>query len=112
MSITAGQNALIERLQGMSGRPDIAYLSGPTVTDLPRIVIQIPRPAKRTKFLDGDTEADTEIIARVEVEDELARYRPHILATSCETPPEPQQPSIRRSHSAMQFAKRGAHNEI
>ena len=63
-------------------------------------------------FVQDDELLLNEFMPRVEVEDELARYRPHILATSCETPPEPQQPSIRRSHSAMQFAKRGAHNEI
>lgn len=68
-SITAAQNALIKRLQDMPDRPALAYPNGPVVTELPRIVVQVVTPSQRPFGLDGQTQADIEINARIEMAD-------------------------------------------
>lgn len=67
-----GFDAIERRLQAMPGRPVIAYQASPKLTEtLPRMVIQRPRPPKRTIFLQGTTECEVELIVRIETKQDL-----------------------------------------
>jgi len=66
-TVIDAQNALLARLQAMPGRPPIAYPNGEIVKALPRLVVQVVAPAQRTFDMEGQTQADAEIIARIDV---------------------------------------------
>lgn len=80
-SVVDAQNALIRRLQTMPDRPAIAYPNGPRVTELPRIFVQVVTPSQRPFGMDGQTQVDAEINARIETEgDQLDTEANSILA--------------------------------
>lgn len=68
MSLTAGQQALINRLVTMTDPPNIVLPNGPG-KGLPRYVVQVSGGAQGTATLGGETEATPEIVIRVETED-------------------------------------------
>ena len=68
MSVIEAQNAIIAHLKSLPNRPAIAYPNGPVVKVLPRIVVSIPSASQRTVTLCGETQADAEVIARVETQ--------------------------------------------
>ena len=68
MSVMAIQDKLLARLQSMPGRPPIAYPNGPLVKDLPRIVVQYVTSPQRRLDMEGRTQVDAEINARIETE--------------------------------------------
>lgn len=70
MSFTAAQRALIGAVQAVPGRPAIVYPNHRGATpSLPRWVVQVAANSGRTVSLCGETQAVTEIMIRVEVED-------------------------------------------
>lgn len=69
MSATIAQRDLVTHLQAMPSRPAVAYPNGPIVTDMPRIVVEVPQAAQRTKTIAGIQEVDAEIVARIETQD-------------------------------------------
>ena len=68
MSVMAIQDKLLARLQSMPGAPPIAYDNGPIVKDLPRIVVQYVTSPQRRFDMEGRTQVDAEINARIETE--------------------------------------------
>ena len=68
MSMTTGQQQLIDHVVTMSDRPNIALPNGPGA-DLPRYVVQVAGGRKRTFDLSGAVEKFPEIVIRVETED-------------------------------------------
>lgn len=68
-SIVDAQNALIARLKAMPGAPSIVEPNDAEGADLPRIVVQVVAPRQSPFDATGNTLADAEINARIEVED-------------------------------------------
>jgi hypothetical protein len=65
MSITIGQQALIDRIVTMTDPPNIVLPGGESF-DLPRYVIQVAGGAQQRETVGGLTRANPEIVVRVE----------------------------------------------
>lgn len=69
MNVIEAQNALIAHLQGMPGRPAIAYPDGPEINASPRLVVTVPNAPQRPILLDCAIEGEAQIIARIDIAD-------------------------------------------
>lgn len=69
MTFIEAQHALIRRLQAMPGRPPLVYPNAANIAPLPRIVVQVSVQTGVALTIDGITDATTEIVAQVEVEE-------------------------------------------
>lgn len=65
MSITTGQTAIMTRIATMETDANIVWPDGPGA-GLPRYVMQAAGGAQRTATLAGQTDADPEVVVRVE----------------------------------------------
>lgn len=69
MTFTEAQHALIRRLQAMPGRPPLVYPNAANSAPLPRVVVQVSVQTGVALTMNGITDATTEIVAQVEVDE-------------------------------------------